>query len=35
MIDAVKAMATLGEISDVLRECWGTWRGVAAHEADL
>jgi methylmalonyl-CoA mutase, N-terminal domain len=35
IIDAVKAMATLGEISDVLRECWGTWRGVAAHEADL
>ena len=30
MIDAVKALATLGEISDVLRDRWGTWRGVAA-----
>jgi methylmalonyl-CoA mutase N-terminal domain/subunit len=27
MIDAVKAMATLGEISDVLRETWGTYDG--------
>ncbi|MGD8279371.1 MAG: methylmalonyl-CoA mutase family protein [Gemmatimonadota bacterium] len=25
MIDAVRAGATLGEISDVLREAWGTW----------
>jgi methylmalonyl-CoA mutase N-terminal domain/subunit len=25
MIDAVKAMATLGEISDLLREVWGTY----------
>ncbi len=25
MIDAVKALATLGEISDVLREIWGTY----------
>jgi methylmalonyl-CoA mutase, N-terminal domain len=30
MIDAVKAMATLGEISNVLREEWGVFRGVAA-----
>jgi methylmalonyl-CoA mutase, N-terminal domain len=30
MIEAVKAMATLGEISDVLREEWGVFRGVAA-----
>lgn len=30
MIEAVKALATLGEISDVLREEWGTYRGVAA-----
>jgi hypothetical protein len=26
----VKAYATLGEISDVLREEWGLYRGVAA-----
>jgi methylmalonyl-CoA mutase, N-terminal domain len=30
IIDAVKAGATLGEISDVLREAWGVFRGVAA-----
>jgi methylmalonyl-CoA mutase N-terminal domain/subunit len=30
MIEAVKALATLGEISDVLRARWGTWHGVAA-----
>ena len=30
MVEAVKRMATLGEISDVLRLEWGTWRGVAA-----
>ncbi|HSJ08661.1 MAG TPA: methylmalonyl-CoA mutase family protein [Longimicrobiales bacterium] len=30
MVDAVKAMVTLGEISDVLREEWGVFRGVAA-----
>ncbi|HWV58273.1 MAG TPA: methylmalonyl-CoA mutase family protein [Longimicrobiales bacterium] len=29
MINAVKAMVTLGEISDALREEWGTFRGVA------
>jgi len=29
MIDAVRAGATLGEISDVLRNLWGTYRGVA------
>jgi methylmalonyl-CoA mutase N-terminal domain/subunit len=29
MIDAVRAGATLGEISDVLRTAWGTYRGVA------
>jgi methylmalonyl-CoA mutase, N-terminal domain len=29
MIEAVRAMATLGEISDVLREEWGVFRGVA------
>ncbi len=28
MVDAVKAMATLGEISDVLREEWGQYREV-------
>jgi methylmalonyl-CoA mutase N-terminal domain/subunit len=27
IIDAVRARATLGEISDVLREAWGVWRG--------
>jgi methylmalonyl-CoA mutase, N-terminal domain len=27
MIDAVKALATLGEISDVLRDEWGVYRG--------
>jgi methylmalonyl-CoA mutase N-terminal domain/subunit len=27
MIEAVKAEATLGEISDVLRETWGEWKG--------
>jgi methylmalonyl-CoA mutase N-terminal domain/subunit len=26
IIDAVKAMVTLGEISDALREVWGTYR---------
>ena len=30
LVTAVKEMATLGEISDVLRARWGTWRGVAA-----
>jgi methylmalonyl-CoA mutase N-terminal domain/subunit len=30
LIDAVKAYATLGELSDVLRSCWGSYRGVAA-----
>ena len=30
IIDAVKAGATLGEISDVLRDAWGVFRGVAA-----
>jgi methylmalonyl-CoA mutase N-terminal domain/subunit len=30
MIEAVKAMATLGEISDILRAEWGVYRGVAA-----
>jgi methylmalonyl-CoA mutase N-terminal domain/subunit len=30
LIDAVKAAATLGEISDVLRAEWGVFRGVAA-----
>jgi methylmalonyl-CoA mutase N-terminal domain/subunit len=30
MVDAVKAMATLGEISDVLRGEWGAYRGVAS-----
>ncbi|MEJ2216540.1 MAG: methylmalonyl-CoA mutase family protein [Gemmatimonadota bacterium] len=29
MIEAVKAEATLGEISDVLREAWGEWKGGA------
>jgi methylmalonyl-CoA mutase N-terminal domain/subunit len=29
MIDAVRSGATLGEISDVLRTAWGTYRGVA------
>jgi methylmalonyl-CoA mutase, N-terminal domain len=29
MITAVRAMATLGEISDVLRQEWGVFRGVA------
>jgi len=28
-IEAVKAQATLGEISDVLREAWGEWNGGA------
>ncbi len=27
IVDAVKCMATLGEISDVLRESWGVYRG--------
>jgi methylmalonyl-CoA mutase, N-terminal domain len=27
MVDAVRALATLGEISDVLREEWGEYRG--------
>jgi methylmalonyl-CoA mutase N-terminal domain/subunit len=30
MVEAVKAMATLGEISDVLRREWGVYRGAAA-----
>jgi methylmalonyl-CoA mutase, N-terminal domain len=30
IIDAVRAGATLGEISDVLRGAWGVFRGVAA-----
>jgi methylmalonyl-CoA mutase, N-terminal domain len=30
LVDAVSRMATLGEISDVLREEWGVYRGVAA-----
>jgi methylmalonyl-CoA mutase, N-terminal domain len=30
MVEAVQAMATLGEISDTLREEWGVFRGVAA-----
>ncbi len=30
LVRAVKAAATLGEISDVLRRRWGVWRGVAA-----
>jgi methylmalonyl-CoA mutase, N-terminal domain len=30
MVDAVKALATLGEISDVLRSEWGVFRSVAA-----
>ncbi|HSJ23977.1 MAG TPA: methylmalonyl-CoA mutase family protein [Longimicrobiales bacterium] len=30
MIEAVRGMATLGEISDVLRDEWGVFRGVAA-----
>jgi methylmalonyl-CoA mutase, N-terminal domain len=29
MVDAVRRMATLGEISDVLRDEWGQFRGVA------
>jgi methylmalonyl-CoA mutase N-terminal domain/subunit len=29
MVEAVRAGATLGEISDVLRRMWGTYRGVA------
>jgi methylmalonyl-CoA mutase N-terminal domain/subunit len=29
IIDAVKSSATLGEISDVLRDVWGTYRAVA------
>jgi methylmalonyl-CoA mutase N-terminal domain/subunit len=29
MVEAVRAGATLGEISDVLRRVWGTYRGVA------
>jgi methylmalonyl-CoA mutase, N-terminal domain len=29
LVTAVKAMATLGEISDVLRDEWGVFRGVA------
>ncbi len=28
VIEAVRARATIGEISDVLREAWGTYRGV-------
>jgi methylmalonyl-CoA mutase N-terminal domain/subunit len=30
LIGAVKHAATLGEISNVLRSCWGVYRGVAA-----
>jgi methylmalonyl-CoA mutase N-terminal domain/subunit len=30
IVEAVKAEATLGEISDALRTEWGVWRGVAA-----
>jgi methylmalonyl-CoA mutase, N-terminal domain len=30
LIDAVRSMATLGEISDVLRQEWGVFRGVAS-----
>jgi methylmalonyl-CoA mutase N-terminal domain/subunit len=30
LIEAVKVLATLGEISDVLRQEWGVYRGVAA-----
>jgi methylmalonyl-CoA mutase, N-terminal domain len=30
LVDAVRAMATVGEISDVLRDEWGVFRGVAA-----
>jgi methylmalonyl-CoA mutase N-terminal domain/subunit len=30
MVEAVKAMATLGEISDVLRREWGVYRGAVA-----
>ena len=33
MVEAVKAEATLGEISDALRAEWGVWRGVAAAPA--
>jgi methylmalonyl-CoA mutase N-terminal domain/subunit len=25
LLDAVRSMATLGEISDTLRRTWGTW----------
>jgi methylmalonyl-CoA mutase N-terminal domain/subunit len=34
LIDAVRAMVTLGEISDALREEWGVFRGVAAWSAE-
>jgi methylmalonyl-CoA mutase N-terminal domain/subunit len=27
ILEAVRARATLGEISDVLRRSWGTYRG--------
>jgi len=30
IIDAVRARATLGEISDTLRDVWGTYRGEGA-----
>jgi methylmalonyl-CoA mutase N-terminal domain/subunit len=30
LIEAVRAGATLGEISDVLKAEWGVFRGVAA-----
>ncbi|MGQ0560825.1 MAG: methylmalonyl-CoA mutase family protein, partial [Gemmatimonadota bacterium] len=33
LVDAVKAYATLGEISDVLRAQWGSYRGVAAQSS--
>jgi methylmalonyl-CoA mutase N-terminal domain/subunit len=33
MIEAVRSGATLGEISDVLRSIWGTYRGVATAPA--
>jgi len=26
IIEAVRAYATIGEMCDVLREVWGTWR---------
>lgn len=35
LVEAVKARVTLGEISDVLRGAWGTYRGVAAEGRKL